>query len=38
MDLKRKQKYCVLSAAGNENVINGTDNANNITFTIKDTK
>ena len=27
-----------MSAAGNENVINGTDNANNITFTIKDTK
>ena len=27
-----------MSAAGNENVINDTDNANNITFTIKDTK
>ena len=31
-------KYCVLTAAGNENVINDNDNANNIIFTIKDTK
>ena len=31
-------KCCVLSAAGNENVINDNDNANNILFTIKDTK
>ena len=33
-------KYCVLSAAGNENEsVNGNNNnANNITFTIKDTK
>ena len=37
--LKRNwTKYCVLSAAGNENVINDNDNAKNIIFTIKDTK
>ena len=30
-------KYCVLSAAGNENAINDHDNAN-INFTIKGTK
>ena len=36
--LKLKQtKYCLLSAEGNENVINDNDNANNI-FTTKDTK
>ena len=31
--------YCVLSAAGNENVINDNDNDNdnNIIFTVKDT-
>ena len=31
-------KYCVLSAPGNENVINDNDNTNNTIFTIKDTK
>ena len=31
-------KYCVLSAGGTENVINEDANANNIIFTIKDTK
>ena len=34
----RWAKYCVLSAVGNENIINDNDNANNIIFTIKDTK
>ena len=39
VELKLKwTKYCVLSAAGNENVINDNNNANDITFTIKDTK
>ena len=39
VELKLKYtKYCVLSAAGNGNVINDNNNANNITFTIKDTK
>ena len=39
VELKLKcTKYCVLSAAGNGNVINDNNNANNITFTIKDTK
>ena len=38
VELKLKwKKYCVLSAAGNDNV-NGNDNDNNIIFTIKDTK
>ena len=32
------EKYCILSAAGNENVINDNDYAINMTFTIKDTK
>ena len=27
---------CVLSAVGNENVINDNDNDNNIIFTVKD--
>ena len=31
-------KYCVLSAAGNDNNINEDANASNIIFTIKDTK
>ena len=31
-------KYCVFSAGGTENDINDNDNANNIIFTIKDTK
>ena len=40
VELKLKWiKYCVLSAAGNDNVINNNDNnnsnANNIIFTIK---
>ena len=33
----RRAKYCALSAAGNEN-LNDSNNANNIIFTIKDTK
>ena len=38
VELKLKwAKYCVLSAAGNGNVINDNGNANNIIFTIKDT-
>ena len=38
-ELKLKwTKYCVLSAGGTENVINENANANNIIFTIKDTK
>ena len=37
IELKLKwKKYCVLSGAGNNNANN--DNANDITFTIKDTK
>ena len=28
-------KYCVLSASGNDNVINKNNNANNFVFTIK---
>ena len=39
IELKLKStKYCILSAAGNENVINDNDNPNNIILTIKDTK
>ena len=39
VDLKLNwTKYCVLSVAGNGNDINVKDNANNIIFTIKDTK
>ena len=39
VELKLKwTKYCVLSAGGAENVINEDANANNIIFTIKDTK
>ena len=39
IELKLKRtKYCVLSAAGNGNVINDNDNANNVIFTVKDTK
>ena len=41
VDLKLKwTKYCVLSAAGNDNVNNddNDNNSNNIIFTIKDTK
>ena len=39
VELKLKwSKYCVLSAAGNENDINVNDNANNIIFTIKETE
>ena len=39
VELKLKwTKYCVLSAASNENDINVNNNANNIIFTIKDTK
>ena len=39
VELKLKStKYCVLSVAGNENNINEDANANNIIFTIKDTK
>ena len=38
VELKHKwTKYCDLSIAGNEND-NNNDNANNIIFTIKDTK
>ena len=38
-ELKLKwTKYCALSAGGTENVINEDANANNIIFTIKDTK
>ena len=38
IELKLKwTKYCVLSPNSNDNV-NGNDNANNIIFTIKDTK
>ena len=38
VELKFKwTKYCVLSAAGNENA-NDNDNDNNVIFTIKDTK
>ena len=38
VELKHKcTKYCVLSAAGVDNV-NGIDDDNNIVFTIKDTK
>ena len=38
-ELKLKTiKYCVLSVAGNENNINEDANANNVIFTIKDTK
>ena len=37
-ELKLKwTKYCVLSAAGNDNVINNNTNANNNILTIKDT-
>ena len=32
------KKYCVLSVASNGNDINNNDNANNIIFTINDTK
>ena len=39
VELKLKwTKYCVLPAAGNESSINKDANANNIIFTIKDTK
>ena len=39
VELKLKwTKYCVLCAAGNGSIINDNDNANNITFTMKDTK
>ena len=39
VELKPKwTKYCVLSAAGNENDVNDNTNGNNIIFTIKDTK
>ena len=39
VELKLKwTKYCVLPAAGNESNINKDANANNIIFTIKDTK
>ena len=39
VELKLKwTKYCVLSAAGNDDVINEDVNDNNIIFTIKDTK
>ena len=38
-ELKLKwRKYCVLSEAGNDNNINENANADNIIFTIKDTK
>ena len=38
IELKFKwTNYCVLSANGNDNA-NDSDNANNIIFTIKDTK
>ena len=39
VELKLKwKKYCVFSADGTENDVNHNDNANNIIFTIKDTK
>ena len=39
VELKLKwTKYCVLPAAGSESNINKDANANNIIFTIKDTK
>ena len=39
VELKLKwTKYCVLSVAGNENNINEDGNANNVIFTIKETK
>ena len=39
VELKLKwTKYCVLSVAGNESGINNIDNANDIVFTVKDTK
>ena len=39
LELKRKwTKYCVLSVANNENKISEDANANNIIFTIKNTK
>ena len=39
VELKLKRaNYCVLSAAGNENNINEDAKANEIIFTIKDTK
>ena len=39
VELKLKwTKYCVLPTAGNESNINKDANANNIIFTIKDTK
>ena len=39
IELKLKwTKSYVLSVAGNENDINNNDNADNIIFTIKDTK
>ena len=34
-------KYCVLAAAGNDNInnnVNDNSNGNNTTFTVKDTK
>ena len=35
VELKLKStKYCILSAAGNENNVNDMDNVNNIIFTI----
>ena len=39
VELKLKwTRYCVLSHGGNDNFINGNNNANNIIFTSKDTK
>ena len=39
VELKLKwTKYCVSTVAGDENEINNNNNANNIIFTIKDTK
>ena len=39
VELKLKwKKYCILSVAGTENDVNDNNNANNIIFTIKDTK
>ena len=39
VELKLKwTKYCILSAAGNDNDIDGNTNVNNIIFTMKDTK
>ena len=36
VELKLKwKKYCVLRAAGNDNLNNNDDNGNNIIFTIK---